>query len=224
MSQDENETSINLNNEQNSENSLYFSDSKNINFLDQNDDIPVNLDYIQNFENSYSKSLQEYFVDDRHRYFINNIKDQKDQNEEETKEKSDKKKDYKANIQPKKPNIVNDKKFPSNSESHKPSSNESNNQDQNQDNIFPSSKNKNNSLLNNNMKKGNSIKQRNLKENTNGLNLNKSEIITHLGRKRKDCREEGNHNKCTTDNMIKKSFNLSHKFINKKMNKDLKKI
>ena len=74
------------------------------------------------------------------------------------------------------------------------------------------------------MKKVHSIKQRNLKENTNGLNLNKREIITHLGRKRKDCGEEGNHNKCTTDNMIKKSFNLSHKFINKKMNKELKTI
>ena len=162
MSQDENEISRNLINEQISENNPYFSELININFLDlpHNHDNPDNLDDMPIFEKSFSKSQQEYSQDDNKRYFINNIEEPKDQNEEETKEKSDKKQDYK----------------------------------------------------------------RNQKENTNGRNLRESGINTNLGRKHKDCGKEGNHNKGTTDNMIKKSINFSHKFINKKLNKDLKKI
>ena len=112
MSQDENETPRNLINEHISEDILYFSDTGNINFEGQNYDIPVNLANMPNFENSYSRSLQENSQDDKKRYFIKKSKIQKIKMKKKLKKKVIKKKIIKPIFNPKNQILLMIKNFP----------------------------------------------------------------------------------------------------------------
>ena len=133
------------------------------------------------------------------------------QNEEKTQEETPQKKYSEVNEKSKNLNQVNGNLFPI-AESFSPS-------------IIKnslSSKNNTNSLLN--QKRGNESKnQSNSNKNINGLNQSKTGENKKKGRLTNNSGKEGKHNKFSSDNMIKKSINLSFKTKIDNLNKDCKK-
>ena len=125
------------------------------------------------------------------------------QNEEETKEKSDQKK-----------NRVNGKLFPQIDESNSSSINKK----------CLSSENNTNSYLNKKRKKKKSKKKSNSNKNINGLNQSKNVENTKKGRLKKNSGKEGKHNKFSYDNLTKKSINSSLKIMINTLNIYFKKI